>query len=54
MSARPGSGAGTLSDALAQLNASDPALGPDRIELRTDVALSGPLSPIFGWVTIGG
>jgi autotransporter-associated beta strand protein len=43
--------AGTLSWALAQANASP---GPHTINITVDVALAGPLSPIFNSVTIEG
>jgi hypothetical protein len=46
-------GAGTLSAALAQVNASTPP-GGFIINLQTNVTLSGPLSPIFNSVTING
>jgi autotransporter-associated beta strand protein len=46
-------GAGSLSDALAQVNASTPA-GGWIINLQTNVTLAGPLSPIFNSVTING
>src|SRR5215471_8868655 len=46
-------GAGTLSAALAQVNASTPP-GGFVINLQTNVTLSGPLSPIFNSVTING
>src|SRR5262245_45246714 len=42
---------GTLSWALAQANASP---GPHTINIHVDVALAGPLSPIFNSVTING
>jgi hypothetical protein len=44
-------GPGTLSAALAQVNASTPP-GGFIINLQTNVTLSGPLSPIFNSVTI--
>jgi hypothetical protein len=46
-------GPGTLSAALAQVNASTPP-GGFIINLQTNVTLSGPLSPIFNSVTING
>ena len=46
-------GPGTLSAALAQINASTPP-GGFIINLQTNVTLSGPLSPIFNSVTING
>ncbi|MGM4870178.1 hypothetical protein AB7645_02985 [Bradyrhizobium sp. 956_D2_N1_5] len=46
-------GAGTLSAALAQINASTPP-GGFIINLQTNVTLSGPLSPIFNSVSING
>src|SRR4029077_4387699 len=42
---------GTLSWALAQANAQ---AGPHIINIQVDVALTGPLSPIFNSVTING
>src|SRR5215472_5565307 len=47
-------GAGTLSAALAQINASVAPPGGFVINLQTNVTLSGPLSPIFNSVTING
>ncbi|MBR2819966.1 MAG: hypothetical protein IKE60_35175, partial [Reyranella sp.] len=47
-------GAGTLSAALAQVNASVAPPGGFIINLQTNVTLSGPLSPIFNSVTING
>ena len=47
-------GPGTLSYAIAQVNASDPAGGPYTINIQTNVNLSGELSPILGSVTING
>ncbi len=46
--------AGTLSAALAQINASPAPPGGFIINLQTDVTLNGPLSPIFNSVTING
>src|SRR5262249_13655358 len=45
--------AGTLSAAIAQVNASTPPRG-FIISLQTHVTLSGPLSPLFNSVTING
>ncbi len=47
-------GVGTLSYAIAQLNASNPDNGPYTISIQTNVNLAGELSPILGSVTITG
>ena len=47
-------GPGTLSYAIAQVNASNPDGGPYTINIQTNVNLSGEMSPILGSVTISG
>lgn len=47
-------GAGTLSFAVAQINAMPASGGPYVINLTDDVTLSGPVSPILGSVTSNG